>query len=91
MAAGAPTADDVLLLIEVADSSLQYDQAVKLPLYARASVREVWLVDLVRDEVQVHREPTPVGFGFVERRRRGASVEPIAFPGLSLRVDELLG
>jgi Uma2 family endonuclease len=48
-----PTGDDVLLLIEVADSSLQYDQAVKLPLYARAGVREVWLVDLVRDEVNV--------------------------------------
>jgi Uma2 family endonuclease len=86
-----PTADDVRLLIEVADSSLQYDQAVKLPLYSRAGVREFWLVDLVRDEVQVHREPTPGGFGFVERRRRGASVEPIAFPGLSLQVDELLG
>ena len=86
-----PTADDVLLLIEVADSSLQYDQTVKLPLYARAGVREVWLVDLVRNEVQVHREPTPGGFGFVERRGRGARVEPIAFPGLSLRVDELLG
>ena len=68
-----PTADDVLLLIEVADSSLQYDQAVKLPLYARAGVREVWLVDLVRNEVQVHREPTPGGFGFVERRGRGAT------------------
>ena len=86
-----PTADDVLLLIEVADSSLQYDQTVKLPLYARAGMREVWLVDLVRNEVQVHREPTPGGFGFVERRGRGSLVEPIAFPGLSLRVDELLG
>jgi Uma2 family endonuclease len=86
-----PTADDVLLLIEVADSSLQYDQAVKLPLYARAGVREVWLVDLVRNEVQVHREPTPSGFGFVERRRRGTSVEPIAFPRPSLSIDELLG
>jgi Uma2 family endonuclease len=86
-----PTADDVLLLIEVADSSLQYDQAVKLPLYARAGVREFWLVDLVRNEVQVHREPMPGGFGFVERRGRGSLVEPIAFPGLSLSVDELLG
>ena len=86
-----PTADDVLLLIEVADSSLQYDQAVKLPLYARAGVREVWLVDLVRNEVQVHREPTPSGFGFVERRRRGTSVEPIAFARLSLSIDELIG
>jgi len=48
-------------------------------------------VDLVRNEVQVHREPTPSGFGFVERRRRGTSVEPIAFPRLSLSIDELLG
>src|SRR5262249_32807369 len=86
-----PGASDVLLLIEVADSSLQYDQAVKLPLYARAGIREVWLVDLVRDEVQVHREPTPGGFGLVERRRRGSRMEPIAFPGLSLQVAELLG
>lgn len=86
-----PTAGDVRLLIEVADSSLQYDQTVKLPLYARARVREVWLVDLVRNEVQVHREPTLSGFGFVERRGRGSLVEPIAFPGLSLSVDELLG
>jgi hypothetical protein len=68
-----PTADNVLLLVEVADSSLEYE------------------VDLVRNEVQVHREPTPSGFGFVERRRRGTSVEPIAFPRLSLSIDELLG
>jgi hypothetical protein len=80
-----------LLLIEVADSLLQYDQAVKLPLYARAGVREAWLVDLVRNEVQVHREPMPGGFGFVERRGRGSHVEPLAFPRLALRVDELLG
>ena len=57
----------------------------------RAGVPEVWLVDLVRNEVQVYREPTPSGFGFVERRGRGDQLEPIAFPGLSLRVDELLG
>ena len=81
----------MLLLIEVADSSLQYDQTVKLPLYARAGVREVWLVDLVRNEVQVNREPTSSGFSFVERRGRGSLVEPIAFPDLSLQVDELLG
>ena len=68
-----PTADNVLLLVEVADSSLEYE------------------VDLVRNEVHVHREPTPSGFGFVERRRRGTSVEPIAFARLSLSIDELLG
>ena len=75
-----PAANDVLLLIEVADSSLQYDQAVKLPLYARAGVREVWLVDLVRDSAcectasphpaaRPHRAPPP-------RRARGADRVP---------------
>ena len=87
----APTPDDVLLLIEVADSSLQYDRAVKLPLYAQAGVQEFWLVDLVRDEVHMHREPTPEGFRYIERRGRGSRLEPLAFPDLVLPVDELLG
>ena len=84
-------AADVLLLIEVADSSLQYDRRVKLPLYARAGVREAWLVDLVRDEVEVHREPGPGGFRHVEQRGRGTLLQPSAFPDLSLSIDELLG
>ena len=87
----AATPDDVLLLIEVADRSLLYDRRVKLPLYARAGLREVWIVDLVRDEVQIHREPTPTGFAHAERRGRGARLEPAAFSDLTLSVDELLG
>ena len=72
----AATPDDVLLLIEVADSSLPYDRAVKLPLYAQAGVQEFWLVDLVRDEVHVHREPTSDGFRYVDPRGRGARWNP---------------
>ena len=52
-----PCPDDVLLLIEVADSSLAYDRDVKLPRYARAGVPEVWLVDLAGQRLQIHREP----------------------------------
>jgi Uma2 family endonuclease len=85
------TPEDVLLLIEVADSSLPYDQTVKVPLYARAGVREVWIVNLVRAEVQVHREPTPSGFRVNETRQRGVRLQPSAFPDLTLSVDELLG
>jgi len=83
--------DDVLLLIEVADTSLLYDRNVKMPLYARAGMREAWLVDLARDEVQIHREPGPAGFGRTEVRGRGTRLTPTAFPDLSLSVDELLG
>lgn len=52
-----PTPADVLLLIEVADTSLAYDRQVKVPLYAGFGVPEVWIVDLVNREVLFHRGP----------------------------------
>lgn len=52
-----PTPADVLLLIEVADSSLRYDREIKLPLYAKHGIADVWLVDLENNELQVCREP----------------------------------
>ncbi|MDQ3703195.1 MAG: Uma2 family endonuclease [Chloroflexota bacterium] len=54
---GAPRVADVLLVIEVADSSLIFDRHTKLPLYARAGIREAWLVDLKAEAVEVHRAP----------------------------------
>ena len=56
---GHPTAADVLLLVEVADSSLAYDRGPKLALYARHGVPEVWMVDLVGRAVEICREPGP--------------------------------
>ena len=87
--AAAP--DDVLLLVEVADSSLPYDRTIKLPLYARAGIREAWLVDLVRDRVEVFSDPGPDGYRRSETRERGAELVPGAFPDLSLPIDALLG
>src|SRR5207253_307637 len=52
-----PTQDDVLLLIEVADTTLQYDRTTKLGLYARFGVREVWIVNLIDRILEIHREP----------------------------------
>jgi len=59
---GHPGPADVLLLIEVADSSLHYDREVKLPRYARAGIPEVWLVDLGGRRLTVHRRPAPHGY-----------------------------
>jgi Uma2 family endonuclease len=61
-----PGPADVLLLVEVADSSLRYDRAVKLPLYARAGIGEVWIVDLRRRVVDVHRTPAGNEYTTVE-------------------------
>lgn len=64
---GAPPGPaDVLLLIEVADSTLRYDRIVKLPLYAQAGIPEVWIVDLRRRVVDVHRAPSGDAYAVVE-------------------------
>ena len=82
--------DDVLLLVEVADTSQRYDRLVKLPLYARAGVPEVWIVDLPGEVIEVLRRPTPGGYALVERVGRGGSVAPAAFPDIVLLVDVIL-
>jgi len=86
-----PTADDVLLAIEVADTSLRLDRRVKIPLYARAGLREVWLVDLTTERIEVYREPTGEGYRDVQILQRGQSVTPEAFADLTLSVVDLLG
>lgn len=86
-----PQAADVLLLIEVADSTLRLDRRVKIPLYARVGVREVWLVDLTTARLEVHREPLGDRYSDVRVLARGERVAPEAFPDLSLDVAELIG
>jgi len=54
---GAPRPENVLLLVEVSDTTLAYDRDVKRPLYARAGIPEVWILDLEARHIEVHREP----------------------------------
>lgn len=83
--------EDVLLLIEVGDSSARLDREEKAPRYARAGIPELWLVDLEEDLVRVLRRPGPAGWGEETVLRRGDRVAPQAFPELAFEVDELLG
>jgi Uma2 family endonuclease len=85
------TPDAVLLVIEVADSSVEYDRQVKAPLYARGRIPELWIVDLVRDHVAVYRDPTSGGYGTTRVARRGETISPSAFAELTIAVDEILG
>ncbi len=86
-----PEAQDVYLVIEVADTSVVTDREVKLPIYARAGVPEAWLLDVATQRLEVHRHPTPDGYQDVNSFRRGESVAPQAFPALTITVDVLLG
>lgn len=90
-ASSHPSPEDALLVVEVAEASLEYDRQVKLPLYARWGVQEVWLLDLLGDRLEVHRDPSPEGYRQTQVLSRGNRVVPSAFPGLVLEVADLLG
>lgn len=87
--ASHPGARDVLLLIEVSESSLAYDRDVKLPLYARFSAPEVWIVDLVGSAVEVYREPREGAYASHERQTSGR-LAPALVPGATIDVAQLL-
>ena len=90
--AGAlPEAGDVQLVVEVAESSGHTERLVKVPLYARGGVPEVWLVDLVGDAVEVHRRPGADGYEEVQRVGRGEHLSPQHLPALDVGVSEILG
>jgi Uma2 family endonuclease len=83
--------EDVLLLVEVADASLSYDRDVKLPLYARAGIPEVWLVDINRKSIDLHREPGPQGYQETFTARGDESLSPQAFREFVLTANQVLG
>lgn len=84
-----PTAGDVLLLIEVADSSAQYDRDRKIPLYARCGIVETWLVDLKARRVEIYREPSPMGYRTVWVRDTQDRVAPLALPEMEIALGEI--
>ncbi len=84
-----PTPADVLLVVEVADSSLARDRDVKLPLYARHGVPEAWLVDLVAGRLSVHRDPSPHGYASVVEVEELGAVSPLRLPDVSLDLTTL--
>jgi Uma2 family endonuclease len=82
---------DVLLLVEVADSSLPFDQEVKLPVYARAGIPEVWIADLDGGTIERYTDPTNEGYARSESAGHGTSLAAATLPALVIRVDEALG
>jgi Uma2 family endonuclease len=86
-----PGPEDVLLLIEVSDTTLTYDRGVKLPLYARAGIREVWIVDLSGEVIERHTDPSGYSYRHTERVPRGEWIESSTLPDLALTAEDVLG
>ena len=85
-----PVPDDVLLLVEVADSSLEYDRDTKAQLYAEAGIIEYWLVNLVDGVMMVYRDPHPEGYRSVQLVRHTDRIRLLSFPDIEFAVSEVL-
>jgi Uma2 family endonuclease len=81
----------VLLVIEVADTSVRHDRDTKLLLYAAAGIPEAWLVVLPSETIEVGTNPGPDGYRTVRRVGRGEVLCPVLLPNLEITADEILG
>jgi Uma2 family endonuclease len=86
-----PTPADVLLLIEVADTTLEYDRQIKLPLYARAGVPEVWIVNLGDEQIETYAVPTGDAYQTTGHTRRDAGIQSQTISDLRVSSNDVLG
>jgi Uma2 family endonuclease len=90
-AQGHPAPSDVLLVVEIADSSTEFDRVVKLPLYAEAGIPEFWLVNLPEEKVEAFSHASNNTYQESQGFGRGEFVTSRILPALSLSVDSILG
>lgn len=86
-----PRPEDVLLVIEVADTTADRDRQVKVPSYARAGIPEVWLVNIPADSMEVYRDPQGGAYRNVRIATRGDTLRPVLLPELRVQVSDVLG
>ena len=91
MASKRLSAEHSLLVIEISDTTIRYDRNRKMPLYAKAGVRELWIENLQQDVILVYRNPGSETFATSLTFKRGVSLSLTAFPEIVFTVDELLG
>jgi Uma2 family endonuclease len=85
-----PTPEDVLLAVEVADTTARFDRIVKARLYARSRIAEYWLVDVGEERVDIFRTPSGDVYADATQVGRGGTVASLAFPDVVIAVDDLL-
>ena len=90
-ASGKATAEDVLLLIEVSDSTVKYDRDVKIPLYAAAEVPVVWLVNLPRQILEVYTQPEKGKYKIVRKYAKNETIVWHALAPFEIKVSDVLG
>jgi Uma2 family endonuclease len=88
---GLPGPEDILLVVEVADTWVPYDRRLKIPLYGRSGIAESWLIDVNRRTVTIYRDAGAGGYATSRVVRRGEHLAPAAFPDRLLAIADMLG
>jgi len=86
-----PTPADVLLIIEVADTTLAYDRQVKAPLYAKAGVGEVWIINLMEEQIETYAGLAEGTYQTTVNFRRGEEARAHTITNLAVSVADVLG
>ncbi|MBD2677553.1 MULTISPECIES: Uma2 family endonuclease [Nostoc] len=86
-----PQPQDIFLLIEVADSTIEYDREEKIPLYAEANIIEVWLVDINEQIVEVYQQPTAAGYQHIQKFTSGQTLSIQVLPDVNISANQILG
>jgi Uma2 family endonuclease len=83
-----PKASDILLIIEISDTTLQYDRETKADTYSRNGIEQYLLLNLQNETIENYREPDETGYQFKQTLRKGDSFNLVAFPEIEISVDE---
>lgn len=86
-----PRPEEIILIIEVSDSTVKYDRDKKLPLYAEAEIAEVWIVNLQNEIVEIHTKPSVGLYQLVKIFSRSETIKSDSFPNLEIEADKILG
>ena len=86
-----PRSQDIFLLLEVSDSSVEYDRDQKLAVYAISGIREYWIEDIAQDTLLIFRDPEGDRYTTTLTLHRGEIASPLAFPDIRINVEDLFG
>ncbi|MEA5619046.1 Uma2 family endonuclease [Cronbergia sp. UHCC 0137] len=88
-AEGLPTPSDILLVIEVADSTIAYDREIKMPLYGATKIPEMWLFDLNKKAIEGYSQPSTTGYKRMQRYEENDIFSMLAFPDVNFTWQEM--
>jgi Uma2 family endonuclease len=85
-----PEPHEILLLIEISDTSERYDRVIKAPLYAEAGIVEYWVLNIPKSVLEIHRDPVGGQYRSVETLSAGQFVSPVQLPDVTFAVADIL-